>query len=771
VALLQGDVSVLHDREAVEPPRGWPVVHSLSAGGADPSQNVPKSMQVSANSDADLGILLSAILSNSLVFVGAMVAFCVLRRRFPLVYSHRLLAEGAEAQPVDSYLGWIPICAGMTTDEARQASGLDQAMLLEFCSLAMRIMLCVGAPQVLVLCPLHAWFGGHAAGNDRLSYIGFSNVKAGSWICWVHAFNVWYVVLVTMGLIYQAQRKFLPRRFEWLRSMRQPRSSTVLVEGIPEEYRSDAALQEYFGRMFSKEQVLSAYVVRMTSELAGIVGNLEAAEQALKKAEFKWEKTNRNPEQRPSFLGLSGAFEDEIEFYQGQISALEESAAEERARINDAFASGTDGVRGTSGFVTFRTSRDAVLAMQVRYREDREVFVSSVPPDPADVIWADLQADPVKQKTKSALGALAVFGLFCGFMPLVILLSTVTDLHNLQEHIGLIKSVCEQWPVVASVLDGVFSSLALNVLMGLLPTILMLIFQNFYQLKSEAWGQHRLQVCFFWFLLIFVVLITAVGNSLTAAMADVINKPMSVFSLLAKTLPQATHFYMNFMVLHSATHAVTLIRQMPLLKFLFFRTLYGEAEAKELAEPEDQDAYGIGSRSAWFSILMVTALVFCSLTPLMTVFAFVNFFLCRLVHSYLLVFAETKKADLGGVFWVSQLKHVQYGVVVYVFLMIGVLASRAATLGPCAFAAPTLAVWLYIRLKFSRSMCWVDLPFEEVVMAGSLDTQPKGSSHERYQQPELFGAASSLDDDASKGSRWHRWRNAAWPAKWSTRQR
>jgi hypothetical protein len=750
------------------PSPGRPVVKSLSAAGADPSQGVPESMQVSANSDADLGTLLSAILSNSLVFVGAVVAFCVLRHRFPLVYSHRVLTEDVDAKPMDSYLGWVPICAGMTTDEVGQASGLDQAMLLEFCSLAMRIMLWVGAPQVLVLCPLHVWFGGHAAGNDRLSYIGFGNVETGSWVCWVHAVNVWYVVLVTMGLVYRAQKKFLPRRFEWLRSMRQPRSSTVLVEGIPEEYNTDAALQEYFSKMFSKEQVRSAYVVRMTSELACIVSELEAADKSLKKAEFKWEKTNRNPDQRPTFLGMYGAFEDEIEFYEGQISALEERAVAERARINDAFAAGVDGVRGTSGFVTFRTSRDAVLALQVRYREDREVFVTSAPPDPADVIWSDLQADPVKQKTKTVLGTLAVFGLFCGFMPLVIMLSAVTDLHNLQEHIGLIKSICERWPVVASVLDGVFSSLALNVLMDFLPSILMLIFQNFFQLKSEAWGQHRLQICFFWFLLIFVVLITAVGSSLTAVMKEVIQKPMSVFSLLAQTLPQATHFYLNFMVLQSATHGVKLIRQMPLLKFLFFRTVYGEAEAKELAEPEDQEGSGIGSRSAWFSILLVTALVFCSLSPLMTVFAFANFFLCRLAHSYLLVFAETRKADLGGVFWVSQLKHVQYGVVVYVFLMIGVLASRAATLGPCTVAAPSLAVWLYIRLKFSRSMCWVDLPFEEVVMSGSVDTQPKEDvPNDRYRQPELFDAASSPNNSPSKGYRWRRWRKVAWPGKWS----
>ncbi|CAK0875802.1 unnamed protein product, partial [Prorocentrum cordatum] len=105
VTLIQGDVSVLHRpaadvQQLLRPSPGrwspWdalspsaspdrPVVKSFSASGDDPSKGVPQSMQVTANSDADLGTLLSAILSNSLVLVGAAVAFCVLRRRFPLV--------------------------------------------------------------------------------------------------------------------------------------------------------------------------------------------------------------------------------------------------------------------------------------------------------------------------------------------------------------------------------------------------------------------------------------------------------------------------------------------------------------------------------------------------------------------------------------------------------------------------------------------------------------------------------------------------------------
>ena len=85
---------------------------------------------------------------------------------------------------------------GRSTDEVEEAAGLDHAMHLEFLDLSMRICLLVGLPCVLVLCPLHFFFGGGAAGQDRLSSIGMGNVVHGSWLCWVHAFMVWYVALV-----------------------------------------------------------------------------------------------------------------------------------------------------------------------------------------------------------------------------------------------------------------------------------------------------------------------------------------------------------------------------------------------------------------------------------------------------------------------------------------------------------------------------------------------------------------------------------------------
>jgi len=105
-----------------------------------------------------------------------------------------------------------------------------------------------------------------------------------------------------------------------------------------------------------------------------------------------------------------------------------------------------------------------------------------------------------------------------------------------------------------------------------------------------------------------------------------------------------------------------------LIKYLGFRQLYDDDMAFKLSEPEDQDYYGMGSRSARFTINMVIGVVYGTLCPPMTILVFVNFYTCRFVYGYLIVFQETKKPDLGGAFWVSSLKHMFVGNIIYCVL-------------------------------------------------------------------------------------------------------
>merc|ERR1719436_1434357 len=104
------------------------------------------------------------------------------------------------------------------------------------------------------------------------------------------------------------------------------------------------------------------------------------------------------------------------------------------------------------------------------------------------------------------------------------------------------------------------------------------------------------------------------------------------------------------MVLQWVSHTLNILRYTPMAKFLMFHALYDEEVARGMSEPEDQDYYGIGGRSARWTINLLIGIVFSTVSPMMGILAFILFAICRLTYGFLFVFAETPKTDLGGVF-------------------------------------------------------------------------------------------------------------------------
>merc|ERR1719223_298752 len=164
------------------------------------------------------------------------------------------------------------------------------------------------------------------------------------------------------------------------------------------------------------------------------------------------------------------------------------------------------------------------------------------------------------------------------------------------------------------------------------------------------------------------------------------------------------------------------MRHVMLIKYLGFQQLYPDDDdmAFKLSEPEDQDYFGMGSRSARFAINMVIGVVYGTLCPPMNVLCWVNFYICRLVYGYLIPFAETKKPDLGGPFWVDQLSHLFVGNIIYCVVMIGVLNGRAEVEGmvqPAGIAAPSLLYVIWSMRRFDTAFTWLTLPITEVLGA------------------------------------------------------
>merc|ERR1719359_16973 len=139
-----------------------------------------------------------------------------------------------------------------------------------------------------------------------------------------------------------------------------------------------------------------------------------------------------------------------------------------------------------------------------------------------------------------------------------------------------------------------------------------------------------------------------------------------------------------------------------MIKFqIFKRRDHHEEEAVRMAEPEDQDFYGIGGRSARSTLMLLIGLVFGTICPVMNFLVLVNFFTVRLCYGYLLPCAERRKSDLGGVPFCLQLNHISVAMLLYIIMMVGILSHRAESGIPAVIAGFGFFFWAVSFYKFN----------------------------------------------------------------------
>jgi len=718
---------------------------------------------VAMNGAGDLSAFLSAIITNIIMVVVCTSIAAFLRLRYPWTYEGNIKSGKVimpEAAPEQTFMGWAYASMALTRDDVIKAAGLDHWLLLEFTHLSMKILSVLAIPNLLILGPCHMFLGGNRAGDDKLSYLGMANVVDGSNLYWIHCVVVWLSVWTVQHHIYAAMHEFMHLRFDWLKEMPDPRSQTILVENIQEEHRSDEKLKQYFETMLrgddagGEEIVESAYVIKDTQHTL-LVTTTKHAEYCERLDEAKAKKEQDGGESPLIYKEgeMWGEKVDAITYYESRITELETEAEKERQRILDVVKTGDlDAMYTGNGFVTFKHRRECEISMQLKYTPDEDTFIVSVPPDPSDVVYTDLMVDESREAASETIGWACIAGLFFGYMPIIIGISSVASLSTLSAHIALFRMIVDEHPGIAAVWDGLVGAIALTLMVSFLPTFLVLIFDTFFALKARAWLQHKVQIWYYYFNLVFILLVTAVGSSLLSTVDSLLEDPTSIFQLLATTLPTASHFYLNLYPAQWATQSMEFMRYVCLTKWIAFNRLLGDEEkARDKAEPEDQDYYGKGSRSARFTIFLVIATTFCTLSPLMIVLAFIHFALCRLWYGWMFVFAEIPKADLGGAFWHSKLKHVQQGMFIYIVLMAGVLYYRGTDEktgeGPGStpgFIAGASLLYMYRSYtRFDRHFHWEMLPFEDIRDDGThKKREPRRNT---YQQPELEAVLKKKD--------------------------
>jgi len=717
----------------------------VSKGSTEPLTEAEPGGAVSLNAAGDLAKLVKAILVTTTIVLIFMAVTSILRSLYPMVLNNNSLDGRVKDLPPYDWTSWVWAALDKGRDEHIEICGLDQAMILEFLVFCMRLSLWIAVPALFITGPLNV-FTGHGEAEkvgDTLSMLGINNVRTGHPFMYkVYGVLTVYIAFITHWEISRTMVKFCQYRSAWLRGLPNPRASTIRVEGIPDDYQSEEKVREFFSLMFSPDLVKDVSMVKYIPQLEEVYAQWNNAKFQLDKVERQWANDGKKEDARPkvSLSLIAGSEMDAIEYWTEQVKHLTEQVKTYQQQIEIEAKSGVGGVNGHTAHVTFANRKASRISQSVPFTAQKDEWVISQPSEAGDIIWSDLKVPDEKRATKKLIGYGLVAGVYFVFTPFCVGVTNIAESVNL----GYFQPMWESF----------VPTLGLLIFLSFVPTVLLLIFGFMFHYKTNAANQEQLQVYYFYFQFFFVVLVTVVGADFAEFLADLIADPLYFPFVLADKMPSATHYYLNFLVAQWMTQGMGLTRYMQVTKFVGFRKIWDDESAKRMAEPEDQDYYGIGSRMSRFTAALSIVVIFGLISPLMGFLGWVLFFICRIFYGYLLVYAETRKDDNGGKVLVTAFQHTYFSLLTLVTLMIGIFGARAPTAIPITLAT---ASWFYVIWAWNRFNTiyeWETLPWEEML----LDKDGKDrelvweDNGEVYTQPELIPIDESLTSSLSSHS-------------------
>eukprot|EP00811_Abedinium_folium_P021131 NODE_3018_length_2106_cov_5.522991.p1 GENE.NODE_3018_length_2106_cov_5.522991~~NODE_3018_length_2106_cov_5.522991.p1 ORF type:complete len:514 (+),score=109.94 NODE_3018_length_2106_cov_5.522991:85-1542(+) len=364
--------------------------------------------QVTSNGDTDWDTLLFALAINSIIITGCLIATCILRSSYPVLFYNGTSPFVPSASP----FGWLFASCRVSVAQIAATAGLDAAMLIEFFHLCLVMLLWIGLPTVAVLGTAHCVINHEIESNNTAIFMldvpDISDDSSYDWLWYLHAFWVWLVVFIVQRQIFSTQDRFKDLRLNWLEAMPAPRARTVLVTHLPRDKRSDDALVRYFNGVFGRDVVECAHIVKRTCGLRKLATAYDESKCCEEAAEFLTVKAEnaRLARQRGEYDGihprcccwyrspaLDAPTAPELQRLRHEVKSALEDVKMEREWIFKETARGVDSNVSThAGFVTFKTRRDSGMALRLNCTTDDEVFRIAVPPAPSDVFYENLTA-------------------------------------------------------------------------------------------------------------------------------------------------------------------------------------------------------------------------------------------------------------------------------------------------------------------------------------------------------------------------------------------
>lgn len=454
-----------------------------------------------------------------------------------------------------------------------------------------------------VLFPVNATGGN---GKKQLEILSYANVNIDDSTqrnrLYAHCFIAWLVYGFVIYTIMRECMFYISVRQAFLLTPQYAKrisSRTVLFTSVPKEYLDEARIRTLFN-----DSVKNVWIPGDTKELDKIIEERDDAAMKLEKGEVKllklcnkerikamkksgpeaekvasapsdpesgnlsarWIPAKKRPSHRTGPLGLVGKKVDTIEWGREELKTLIPKADNAQA---DWLAGNYE--KHSAVFVEFYTQSDAQAAFQTTtHHHALHMAPRFIGVKPDEIVWKSLNF-PWWQVVIRRYVVYAIIAILIIFWAVpVAIVGIIAQVDTIKTLPGLtwIQDIPQ---VILGVVSGLLPSVALSILMSLVPVFMRLCAR---QAGCVSISQAELftQNAYFVFQVLQVFLVQTLANSFVSSIATIVKDPSQVFSMLSSSIPTASNFYISYFIVQGLTIAVGVLTQV--VGCIIFNLLY-----------------------------------------------------------------------------------------------------------------------------------------------------------------------------------------------------
>lgn len=560
------------------------------------------SSKMSADVSSSTSAFVSTFVVNLIVAVCFFAAFTILRTRFKRVYQPRTLndlqtvsEEEKIKEPPKGYFSWLPYLLTKPHSFLVQHAGVDGYFYLRFLGVFLSFSAICIVVLFPILLPVNATNGFHLKGFEILSY---ANVKDKHRL-YAHVFLSWCVYAIFLFIMYKELYHYIVFRhalqstplYDGLLSSR-----TVVLTELNDNLAIEGELEKIFPNV---TKVIYAHDLKELTELCAKrqdnTNKLESALNTVINKSFKMQH-NKSKKKLDKLYNNGTKPKDDLETYvplkkrpkhrtgkwylppmkkffnREKVNTIDYSShkiVELNEKINGLQVDWEFNKRLNSVFLEFENQIDA----QTCYQSATEVLgffnfgKKFIGVTPEDINWSNVNLSKKERYVRYILANTFLTAMIIFWAIPTAVVGVITNVNFLTTKVPFLHFINNMPTFLLGIITGLLPTIALAILMSLVPPIIKLAGRMSGTLTTEE-NSVFTQTWFYAFQVIQVFLVTTLTSSASATVEAIINNPGNAMTLLASNLPKASNFYITYFLLQGLSQPTGLLLQ--IVNFLIF---------------------------------------------------------------------------------------------------------------------------------------------------------------------------------------------------------